>query len=471
MKKVFAILLVALLAISTTAAVPAASNAETGNGSLKLPPYKKVKLKNGLTLLLMEQKEVPIINFNFIVRAGSVADPTGKEGVASMTAALLRKGTRTRTADQLAAELDFVGGELGANATFDYTSGAAEFIKKDLATGVDLFADVMLNATFPQEEVTKLLKQRVDGLKAAKDQAQAVIGTYFASYLFGNHPYGRPVTGTENSLAAITRDDIVKFYGSWYTPANTILAVTGDFNTAEMEKTLTDRFGGWATKGSAPVKVADATAFFGKKLLLVDKPDSTQTFFVIGNTGIARSNTDRIHINVINTLFGGRFTSMLNSELRIQTGLTYGARSSFDERQAKGPFVISTYTRNEKTEEAIDRTLDILKRLHEKGISEEELKSAKTYIKGLFPTSLETTDQLAATIAQLEFYGLDESDINTIYAKVDAMTLADAQRIIKQHFPLDNLVFVLIGKASEIQSIAKKYATKMDVKQISQPGF
>src|SRR5262249_41923047 len=171
------------------------------------------------------------------------------------------------------------------------------------------------------------------------------------------------------------------------------------------------------------------------------------------------------------TLFGGRFTSMLNTELRIQTGLTYGARSGFEERKATGPFTIFTYTRNEKTEEAIDRTLAILKRLHEKGITEEELKSAKAYIKGLLPTDFETTNQLAAAITELDFYGLSEEDINGIYAKVDAMTLPDAQRIIKQYFPLDNLVFVLIGKASEIQQVAKKYADKMDAKQISQTGF
>ena len=471
MKRVVAFVSIALLAVLMTAPLSAAATPEVGNGSLKLPPYKKVKLKNGMTLLLMEQKEVPIINFHFIVRAGSVADPAGKEGVAGLTAALLRKGTKTRSADQIAADLDFVGGELSASAGYDFSSGAAEFVKKDVNTGVDLLADVLLNATFPPDEVTKLLKQRIDGLKAAKDQAQAVIGTYFARYLYGGHPYGRPVGGDERSLAAITRDDVAKFYQSFYTPANLILAVAGDFNAVEMEKTLTDRFGAVPARGNAPASAPEIGPVTGKRLLLVDKPDSTQTFFMIGNAGIARSNADRVQINVINTLFGGRFTSMLNSELRIQTGLTYGARSSFEERRMPGPFAISTYTRNEKTEEAIDRALNILKRLHEKGITEEELKSAKAYIKGVFPTSLETSDQLAARIAQLEFYGLDESDVNGMYAKVDAMTLADAQRVIKQYFPLDNLVFVLVGKASEIQNIAKKYAGKLDVKQISEPGF
>jgi len=234
---------------------------------------------------------------------------------------------------------------------------------------------------------------------------------------------------------------------------------------------LTEKFGGWAAGPAPAVTTPDATPFSGRKLLLVDKPDSTQTFFVVGNVGIKRTNPDRVFINVINTLFGGRFTSMLNSELRIKSGLTYGARSSFSERKAPGPFSISTFTRNETTEKAIDLMLDVIKRLHEKGITEEELKSAKAYIKGQFPPTIETNDQLAGTLVQFDLYGLDESEINGLYAKIDSMTLADAQRVIKQYFPLDNLVFVLIGKAEEVKKVAQKYAQKLDSKSINQPGF
>jgi zinc protease len=461
----------ALVALVTLAGVAPARNE---NGALKLPTFKKVRLNNGLTLLLMEQREVPIVSFNFIIRAGSVADAAGKEGTASATAALLRKGTKSRTADQVSNELDFVGGQLDASAGLDYSSGAAEFVKKDTVKGLDLLADVLLNPTFPQDEVTKLLKQRVDEIKAAKDQAQAVIGNYFSAYLYGSHAYGRPARGDEKSSAAITRDDVLKFYQAYYLPGNTIIAAVGDFDTTEMERTLTAKFSEW--KPSKPPMVPapaqnDARPFAGKKLLLVDKPDSTQTFYQIGNIGIARTNPDRVFIQVINTLFGGRFTSMLNTELRIKTGLTYGARSLFIQNKLAGPFVISTYTRNETTEKAIDMTIEILKRLHDKGVTEEELKSAKTYLKGQFPPTIETSDQLADLLAQLEFYGLDASDVNGYYAKIDSMTMADAQRVIKQYFPMDNLVFVLIGKASEIEPIARKYAPKIDKKTISQPGF
>lgn len=449
----------------------AVAPARAENGGLKLPPFRKVELNNGLTLLLMEQHEVPIISFNFMVQSGSVADPEGKEGTASATAALLRKGTKSRTADQISNELDFVGGQLSADATLDYSSGTAEFVKKDIAKGLDLLADVLLNPTFPQDEVTKLLKQRVDEIKAAKDQAQAVISNYFRAYLYGSHPYGRATSGDEKSIAAITRGDVLKFYQDYYSPRNTILSVVGDFDTASMEQTLRTRFGDWKAAAVPAPKLNDAPSAVGRKLLLVDKPDSTQTFFQIGNIGIARTNPDRVFVQVINTLFGGRFTSMLNTELRIKSGLTYGARSSFIQDKTTGPFVISTYTRNETTEKAIDMTLDVLKRLHEKGVTEEELKSAKTYLKGQFPLTIETSDQLAGLLVQLEFYGLDASDVNGYYAKIDTMTMADAQRVIKQYFPMDNLVFVLIGKASDIEPIARKYAPKIDKKTISQPGF
>ncbi len=440
-------------------------------GQLKLPPYKKVKLKNGMTLLLMEQHEVPLISFSLIVKAGSVADPAGKEGLASVTAALLRKGTKTRTADQISAELDFIGATFGAGTTADFTSGAAELVNKDLVKGLDLFSDVLLNPQFPQDELAKLIKQRVDGIKAAKDQAQGVIGTYFNAYLYGSHPYARPTGGDEDSLAAIKRDDVLKFYQDYYTPSNTILAVVGDFSTAEMERVLSEKFGAWPAKSAPPATVPEVTPANGKRLLLVNKPDATQTFYRIGNVGIARTNRDRVYIEVVNTLFGGRFTSMLNSELRIKTGLTYGAGSFFDERKARGPFAISTFTKNETTEQAIDMTLEILNRLHEKGITEEEIKSAKTYIKGQYPPEIETSDQLAGLIAELEYYGLDEREVNDLYAKIDAMTVADAKRIINEYYPKENLVFVLIGKADEIQAMARKYASKVDTRSISEPGF
>lgn len=454
------------------AVAPAATPAPAAGG-LQLPAYKKVKLKNGLTLLLMEQHEIPIVSFSFIVRAGSTADPQGKEGLASLTAGLLRKGTKARNADQISADLDFIGMSFGANVNHDYTSGSAEFLKKDMDKGLDLLSDLLLNPTFPEAEVTKMVKQRVDQVKASKDSAAGVIGNYYNAYLFGSHPYARPSFGDEKSIAALNRTDVAAFYAANYVPANTIIAAVGDFAAADMEKTLTDRFGSWAgTSAKAPApKLAAAPPATGKKLLLVDKPDLTQTYFMIGNVGVTRTNADRVGLDLVNTLFGGRFTSMLNSELRVNTGLTYGARSFFTERLVPGPFAISTYTRNATTEKAMDMALDILKKLHTEGVSEEQLRSAKAYVKGQFPPDIETSDQLAGLLTELEFYGLDQREINELYAKIDALTVDGAKQLIQKYYPLDNLVFAVIGKAGEIEPVVKKYAPKMDKKSITEVGF
>ncbi|HLJ88028.1 MAG TPA: pitrilysin family protein [Candidatus Angelobacter sp.] len=457
-----------ILAVSV---VLGAVSAIAQTSGLKLPAYKRVRLKNGMTVLLLEQHSVPLIAFDVIVKAGSAADPAGKEGIALMTASLLRKGSKARSAEQFSTALDFIGGEFTTNVNTDYSVVSAEFVKKDLAEGLDLLSEALLRPSFPQDEFSKLLKQRVDGLKAAKDQPQAVIGAYFNAYLFDRHPYGRPVGGDEKSMAALTQEDAARFYEAFYTPGNTILAVAGDFSSAEMEKLITQKFEAWPSRQSPKINLAEPTPSTGRRLLLIDKPDATQTYYRIGNVGVARTNADRVYLRVVNTLFGGRFTSMLNSELRIKSGLTYGANSFFDEKRVRGSFVISSYTKNATTGEALDKTLDVLQRLHAKGITEEELKSAKNYIQGQFPPTIETSGQLAFLIAELEQYGLDEREINNFYAQINAMTMADAQRVIKQYYPLDNLVFVVIGKASEIGDVLKKYAPSLETRSINEPGF
>jgi len=461
-------LLIVVIGVATTATT---YTLQAQTGTLKLPPYKKIKLRNAMTLLLMERHQLPLISLQAIVNAAPVADPSGNEGLASLTAALLRRGTKTRSADQFSAELDFIGGQYNTNASADYTGISAQFTKKDIGAGLDLIADALLNPTFPQQEVDKLIDQRVEGIKAAKDQVLAVLPLYFNAYLYGPHLYARPMNGDEKSLAAITRDAIVNFYHAYYAPGNTMLAVVGDLDPLEMEKVLSQKFGSWPSQQVPAVSISDPAGVQGKKLLLVDKPDATQTYYSIGNVGIARTNPDRVHVEVVNTLFGGRFTSMLNSDLRIKSGLTYGATSRFDQRKARGPFVITSYTRTATTERAMDMTLEVMQRLHEKGINQEELDSAKSYIKGQFPPTIETSGQIAAQLAQLEFYGLDEHEINDLYAQIDAMTLADAQRAIRQYFPLDNLAFVVIGKGSEIGGVVRKYAAKVDTRSITEVGF
>lgn len=439
--------------------------------SLHMPPHEKFVLKNGLTVLLLEKRSVPLIDMFAIVKTGAAADPLGQEGLASVTAALLRKGTKTRTAQQFAAEFDYIGGSFEADASAEFSGVSAEFLTKDLARGLDLFSDAVLHPTFPQNESDKVLAQSLDGVKSLKDEPRSVLGLYYDGYLYGTHPYGRSSDGDELSLKRIQRDAILRFYEANYAPGNTILGVAGEFDAVELGKKLEETFGSWPARAVANTAIPAAAPVKGKKLLLIDKPDATQTYFAIGNIGVAINDPDRVAIRVVNTIFGGRFTSELNEALRVESGYTYGATSRFDSRKVPGPFGIYSFTKNETTTPAIDLALEVLEKLHKNGVTAEQLASAKSYIKGQFPPSIETSAQLARRIVTNEFYGLNDDEVNQLEARVDAVTPEIARQVIGKHFPLDNLVFVLIGNASAIRPAVKKYADKMDERPISDPGF
>ena len=438
---------------------------------LHIPPHEKIVLKNGMTVLLMERHGVPIINVAGIVKSGALQDPAGQEGLASITANLLRKGTTTRTAQQFAADIDYIGGSFEADASADDTIVRAEFLTKDTDKGLELLADAMLHPIFPQGEVDKVLAQSVDAIKAAKDSAQNVIFEYYQGYLFDGKGYGRPTGGDEISLKNIKTEAIQKFYESNYTPGNTILAVVGDFNSAEMKRKLEASFGAWPARVAHAAARTGAKPGNGKRLLLVDKPDATQTFFAIGNVGIAANDPDRVAIHLVNTVFGSRFTSMLNEALRVESGLTYGASSFFVQEQEPGAFAIFSYTKNESTAQALEMAVDVLKKLHAEGVSKEQLDSARSYIKGQFPPTIETSGQLAALLAAHEFHGLDDSEVNELDARLDAVTPEVARQVIAKHFPSENLVFTLIGKSAEIGPVVKKFAEKEDGRKISEPGY
>ena len=456
-----------LMFVSACLAVPAIVSAQ----SIHLPRHEKVVMKNGMTVLLMEKHGVPMVSFSAILKSGATADPVGQEGLASITAGLLRKGTKTRTAQQFAADLDFIGGYFGADAGEESTSVSAEFLTKDLARGLDLYADAFQHPTFPQGEVDKLIAQAIDSAKGAKDAPDQVLAPYYNGYLFGAVSYGRPTGGDELSLKHIHREDVTKFYETYYAPGNIILAVAGEFNTAEMNKKLEEVFGTWTAKAIPAVAVAPASPVEGRRLLLVDKPDATQTYFAIGNIGTTANDPDRVAIRVVNTIFGGRFTSMLNEALRVESGLTYGVNSSFEPHKTPGAFGIYSFTKNATTVQAVDMALAILQKLHKDGVTPEQLASAKSYIKGQFPPSIETSGQLARRIAQNEFYGLDDSEVNQLEARIDAVTPELARHVIQKRFPLDSLVFVMIGKAAEIKPEVQKYAEKQDARAITEPGY
>jgi predicted Zn-dependent peptidase len=436
-------------------------------GQAKLPQYTKETLPNGVVIAMMPRAGVPLVHFRVLIKGGVEADPPEMAGLGSVTSGLLRRGTTKRSAEQFAEELDFLGGTFGASGQGGRGGGgggglesataiSAEFLSKDFDAGLDLLSDAILHPAFTETEVRKELARRVDAAKAAKDNAQASIGSYFRAAFFGpSHPYGHPPD--EMTYAKIGRQDIVDYHAKFYCGKNMLIVVTGDFDINAAKTKLGKVFG--AAPVGTPYAWGKAPALPRRgQMLLIDKPDATQTYFEIAQPGIDNKNPDRTTLEVINTLFGGRFTSMLNDALRVNSGLTYGASAQLEQNRLPGAIVISTYTKTDSTVQAIDMALDVLKRLNEKGIAAEQLASAKAYVKGLYPTRrLETMDQLASLIGEIELYGLGRDEVDGYFARIDAITLDQANATIKKYYKTDDLTFVILGAADKIREQVKKY--------------
>jgi predicted Zn-dependent peptidase len=256
-----------------------------------------------------------------------------------------------------------------------------------------------------------------------------------------------------------------------YVASNLTFIAVGDFDPAAMKSLLASSLGRMG-KGEPHGWKTAARPAGPSRLLLVNKPDATQTYFEIGHAGVDRKHPDRTAIQVVNTLFGGRFTSMLNDALRVNAGLTYGARSGFDNDRLTGAFRISSYTRTAATVQAIDMALDLLRKLREQGISAGQLQSAKAYLKGMYPTrTMETAGQLAGVLADIETFGLSRGEFDDYFARVDAVTLDQANAAAKKYFGSEPLRFVLLGNAGAIRDQVKKYAPEMAEIEVTAPGY
>ncbi len=426
---------------------------------IALPAVERVELDNGVVLILNEKHDVPLIGLEAVIRGGAVADPADKHGLGSLLAGLLEKGAGSRDAGSFAETIAAVGGELGASAGVESITISADFMARDAALMTELVADMLQRPTLAGAEFEKLRSRSIDLIKSAKGSDPNVLMTPYANaFLFADHPYGNPVGGSEASLAAITYADVRDHYANLFGGDRLIISVSGDFDTAEMRDMLAAAFGEWPAAQAALPEIPVIDGKQTARVLLVDKPGATQTYFFIGNTGVPRNYSKRADLNLANTVFGGRFSSMLNTALRVESGLTYGARSSVARYSAGGSVFLRSYTQTDTTVEAIDMALDILDRLRESGLEETMVASGRNYIMGQFPPELETASQLAALFATLELYGNDASYINDYGTQLGATTSESVANVIREVYPdRDNLVFTILGDAEVIREQIAKY--------------
>ncbi len=439
---------------------------------LVLPQYERVVLDNGTVLLLSEKRDVPLIGMQAIVRGGSAADPADRAGLSDLLTTLLQKGAGDRDAAAFAEAAARVGGQIATSADVESVSITAEFLSRDVELMIELVADMLLRPRLDEAEFDKLQPRSIDLIKAAKDSdPSALMPGYGNAFIFGDHPYGNPRTGSEASLAAISHADLRAHYDTFFGGDRLIIAVAGDFDRQAMRTRLTAVFGGWEAAEAALPAPGPASRSSGRRVLLVDRPGATQTYFWIGNVGVAIDYPQRAELRLANILFGGRFTSMLMTALRVESGLTYSARSDVEQYSGPGSVTIRSYTETETTVEAIDMAIAQLDRLHKKGVDDEMIASARNYIMGQFPPTLETASALAAMFAYLELHGLDRSYIDGYGAALAAATPVSVHNTISDVYPqTDDLVLVLIGDADRIRDEVTKYGPVTEM-SITEPRF
>ncbi len=445
---------------------------EAAPGSVKLPEFHRARLANGAEVVLMEKRDTPLVSMTVVVRGGALADTSGKEGTASLLADLIQKGAGKRNAAQFAEAIESAGGELGAGAGTESLSVSASFLAKDADLMLELVGDALLRPRLEPAEFDKARTLAIQSIAAAKDSdPRDLIGEYGDAWLFRGHAYGRPVGGDERSLATVTLDDLKRYFSEQVRGDRAILVVVGDFAATEMKRKLEAAFGSWGKAASAAPVAALAPRVEGRRVLLVDKPGAAQTYFWLGNIGASRTDPARTAQLVANTVFGGRFTSMLNTELRIKSGLTYGASSAFDRLSQPGAFRISSFTETAKTVEAIDLALATLDRLHKDGLDAAALASAGNYMLGQFPPTIETNGQLAGRLADMVFHGLGRDDVDEFAARVSGVDAAAVSAAIEKAFPRSqDLAMVLIGDAAVIREKVGKYGPVTEMR-ITDPVF
>jgi zinc protease len=409
----------------------------------------RVVTENGMTLLIQDQPSLPIVTVNVLVKSGAAHDPNAKIGLAYMTAGMLDEGTKTRSATQLAQEIEFLGAEFNAKAVNDFTTATLRVLKKDADHGFTLLADILMNPAFEEKEVLRLRSELLDELKGEKDDPGTVAGKAFDEIIFKGNPYRRPVNGDEKTVPKITRKDLVAFHDVYYRPNRTIVAIVGDIREAEAIELVKKHFGKWAKKDVALPPFLSPDPLLKSVLKLIDK-DLTQATVVLGHVGIDRKNPDFYSVAVMNYILGGGgFSSRLVNRIRDEQGLAYDVDSGFEANVMPGRFSVTLQTRNAAANQAIAAALVEIKRIRTEPVSDQELADAKAYLIGSFPLRLDTTGKLAGLLAVVELHGLGLSYFDDYPKAIAAVTKEDILRAAQKYINPDLYALVVVAKQSE----------------------
>lgn len=430
---------------------PAMATAPT----LTVPAVRASRLANGAALKVVEQRELPLVHVTLQFAGGGRLD-NAQPGLASFVATMIREGAGTRDANALQAELAYLGATLSANADWDNTTVTLRVAKRNLDAALDLMADVVLRPTIAAADVRRQRDLRLAGLLQQKDQPRALATAAFNRAMFpAGHPYRQSLGGDSASTAALDSTTVRAFHAGAYRPLRATFTIVGDIGESEARTHLERRFGTWIVRGEerrpAPVLVAPTRAT-ARRVILVDKPGAAQSVIMIGAPGLERTSADYAAIQVMNTIFGGSFSSRLNTNLRETKGYTYGANSGFQWRPLPGAFVASSDVRTDVTDSALVEVFKEIRSIRDTPVSDAELARAKAYIALGIPGDLESTAQIAGQITALALFNLPLTWLQEYVTAVNAVTVADVQRVARRYLPDDAATVIVVGDLATIRA-------------------
>lgn len=410
-------------------------------------------LANGIEVLVLEDARLPRVALGVTLRSGAGSVPPEKAGVAELTAEVLQRGAGSRDALALAKVIEDVGASLAVAAGWDATTVSLSGLSKDRALFEEILADVTLRPRFDPAELEKSRGEHLAGLAAAVDEPSTLLRWNFLRTLYAGHRYGLPEAGSEETVAKLSLDDVRAYWRDRFVARNAIFWAVGDVDAATFTREIEARYGALPDSSAVPTTPPPPTrAPEARRIVVVDEPELVQAHILIGHEGIARSNPDRIAIDLMNDALGGSgFSSRLMKVVRAKNGLTYSIGSGFGLRSQPGPFQVQTFTKVESVRAVVDLVLEEMSAIQGASpIDEEELAKFKSYSAGAFGLSLETSGAVLSSLVDLEVHGLPEDSLDTFRARVGSTTLEEVRTAAKARLHPERAAIVVLGPAAKL---------------------
>ncbi|MCH8128205.1 insulinase family protein [candidate division KSB1 bacterium] len=422
---------------------------------LKIPHFEEVELTNGLKLIVVERNNLPLVQFSLVLKTGWDADDPAKPGVSNLTSDLLDEGTSNRSTLQISQDLKSIGAVLSSSSSFDSSGVSLNVLKRHLDKGLDIYSDVILNPIFPDEELTRKKKDYLARIMQEKNEPFISSVKAFLRKLYGNtHPYGQSYTGsgTEESIQAISTENLKEFYQNYYRPNNAVLIVVGDIDKNQVVQNMEKIFGNWQMTDLPLTEIPPFQPIEKSKIYIVDKPGAVQSIICMGHYGQPRNSPDYYKLDVMNTLLGGKFTSRINMNLREDKGFTYGARSMFNFRKEIGPFLTYAPVHTENTAESITELLKEFRGIRgEKPVTEDEIKDTKNNLILSYPREFETIGKIAGNFVEMVTYNLAQNTLEEYIPQIESITPEDVIEVAKKHIRPHEIQIVVVGEREKIE--------------------